>query len=202
MSITKWLPITVGAVCVASSGAAGQSAQGFSVQGSGLYSDVFSSRYQGIGPGAGFEIQGRYTPSALSFGAGFQWTQHGAESGFAGTDVNIFGGFFEPRYVISVKSNNLAPYLSARFSILKLDATSDEANFHGSSTGLALNGGGGLLVRLSPRFNIDIGATYGYTRFGDQTVHDAGQDPDTEEIFEGGGASNVVARVGLTVGIR
>ena len=57
-----------------------QSAQAISLQVSGLYNDVYGNVFDGLEDGIGGETQVRYTPGALSVGAGFQYTSHGLKT--------------------------------------------------------------------------------------------------------------------------
>jgi hypothetical protein len=195
-----WRACTVAAstVLLASGVAGAQSRYPFSIQGSGLYARVLGDAYESIDllNGYGFEVQGRWTPGALSLGAGYQRTNHSAEEG----DWTLSGAFVEPRLVIAVKSDQFAPYISGRFSILHLDGTSGELS--ASTSGVNLNVGGGLLLSLGQfgggRANLDLGATYGFTRFGDYTLS---QDGGSESQGTLGNGTNIVIRVGLVIGL-
>jgi hypothetical protein len=172
-----------------------QSAQAISLQVSGLYNGLFGTVFQGLNNGAGVEAQIRYTPSALSFGAGFQITSHGFHTPSFDEHVRLYGGFFEPRYRIHTGSYVVAPYVSARFAILKMGFS---GGLSVSSTFIQLNGGGGLLYRLGPRVNLDVGATYGYDRLGAGTF---ASEQGTIGSFPARSGSNVVVRLGFAVGL-
>jgi hypothetical protein len=174
-----------------------QSAQAVSLQVSGLYNGLFGNVFQGLNDGAGAEAQIRYTPGALSFGLGFQYTVHGFDNPSFNESGQLYGGFLEPRYRIHTGSNVVAPYLSARFSVLKMGFTGGDLSV--SSTFLQLNGGGGLLYRLGSRVNLDLGATYGYDRLGAGSFESKTQ--GTIATFEENSGSNVVVRIGFAVGI-
>ncbi|MBA3659473.1 MAG: hypothetical protein H0W67_07740 [Gemmatimonadales bacterium] len=174
---------------------AAQSAQPLSLQLSGLYNGVFGDVFTGLQNGIGGEAQLRYTPSALSIGAGFQITSH--ELGGRPEDARLYGGFIEPRYRIQAGSNTAAPYVSARFAVLK--AGFSQSSLSLSSTFLQLNGGGGLLVRLGSRINLDVGATYGYNRAGAGTLQD--RSAGTAVAVPSSSGSNVVGRLGLALGL-
>jgi Outer membrane protein beta-barrel domain len=175
-----------------------QSAQAVSLQVSGLYNGLYGNVFQGLDNGAGVEAQIRYTPSALSFGAGFQYTGHGFNNPSFHENARLYGGFFEPRYRIHTGSYVVAPYVSARFAILKLGFSGGDLSV--SSTLIQLNGGGGLLYRLAPRVNLDFGATYGYDRLGAGTF-DSKQFGQLGPAFPARSGSNVVVRIGFAVGI-
>jgi hypothetical protein len=151
--------VTLTALCVvASSRVAAQSAQAFSIQVSGLYIGFGGTAYSDMSIGTGGEGQLRYTSGAMSLGIGYQYTRH-TMMGEEGSMSNS-GAFIEPRYVFSTSSPNLAPYLSARVSLLQMKGIMPE-----NSNGGNVNLGGGVLARLTSRANLDFGATYGYTRF-------------------------------------
>ncbi|MBA3259974.1 MAG: hypothetical protein H0T68_10990 [Gemmatimonadales bacterium] len=172
-----------------------QSAQAISLQGSGLFNGVFGNVFIGLNDGLGAEAQVRYTPSAFSVGAGFQYTNHELEG--RSEDARLYGGFVEPRYRIYAGSNVLAPYVSARFSLLKVGFSGGDLAL--SSSFIQVNGGGGLLVRLGARVNLDVGATYGYNRLGagNLTSNSSGSSLPVESSS----GSNIVARLGLAVGL-
>ena len=169
------------AAVIAAPTASAQSAQKWSLQGS-LFSSILMGDnpiYQNVDPGAGFEVQARWTPSLFSLGVGFQWTTH--KQNLLSSTPNVVGdpnttlnGFFvEPRYVVLVGSNTVAPYVAARVSLLRQTTSADFQTGNGivtlnaSADGVGVNGGGGLLFRLGGRVNLDVGATYGYASFGD-----------------------------------
>lgn len=178
-----------------------QSAQAISIQGSGLFNVVLGNVFTGLNDGVGAEAQVRYTPSAFSVGAGFQYTTHTLDSTLALAqtvqDAQLYGGFVEPRYRIYAGSNVVAPYISARFSLLKVGFSGNELSL--SSSFLQMNGGGGLLVRLGPRVNLDVGATYGYGRLSKGTATFAST--RTRQLVPSSSGSNIVARLGLAIGL-
>src|ERR1700737_2740507 len=172
-----------------------QSAQAISLQASGLFNGVFGSVFQGLKNGYGGEAQIRYTPSAFSIGGGFQYTIHHIQN--RTEDAKLYGGFIEPRYRIHTGSNVLAPDVSARFPVLKVGFTGGDLSIN--SNFIQLNGGGGLLYRLGPRINLDVGATYGYDRLGGGTLKRKAS--GTSSTFPSSSGSNVVLRLGFAVGI-
>jgi hypothetical protein len=173
-----------------------QSAQPYSLQVSGLVNGVFGDVFTGLQDGIGGEAQFRYTPGALSVGAGFQFTSHKLEN--RTEKARLYGGFIEPRYRIHAGSNVVAPYVSARFSLLKVGFTGGDLSL--SSTFMQLNGGGGLLTRLGSRLNLDLGVTYGYNRLGNGTL--TSNTSGTAIPVESSSGSNVVIRLGLAIGLR
>jgi hypothetical protein len=180
-----------------------QSAQAISLQVSGLYNGLYGDVFGAFKSGIGGEAQIRYTPGALSVGAGFQYTAHDRKPSAADpepVDASLYGGFIEPRYRIHTGSNVIAPYISARFSLLKPGYDGGSLSF--SSTFLQLNAGGGLLYRLGPRFNLDGGATFGYNRQGGGTLSGVTSNgtPINQSIPSDSG-TNIVVRLGLAVGL-
>lgn len=188
-------------LCLLATEASAQTAQRVSVQGSGLYMMLAGEAFEGLEDGAGWEAQVRYNPSAFSIGAGFQSTSHDLENDDPQIDLNDFfavkisGAFVEPRFVIDLGSNAYAPYASARFSMLRLNiaSTDPQLDVDESVSGATINAGGGILVPLSSRANLDLGLTAGYTSFEDWEFEG--------ESFEFGSGTNVVARLGLAIGV-
>lgn len=197
-------------VTIASPGHA-QTAQPISIQLSGLYEGLTGDAFEDVRPGTGFEAQLRYTRGAWSVGLGYQTVQHSyrycalpTQTGACLADISgqIRGSgiFFEPRYVFDAGSDVYAPYMSGRFSIVKQNSVGDPL-YDFSVTGSSANAGGGLLFRVTPRINFDVGGTVGYTRF---TRYRA-EDRQTGAILSGstGGTSgsNFVLRAGVAIGI-
>ena len=192
----RWLVLCVLAGATLGSDLQAQSAQPFSLQLSGLLKGFFVDVFTGMQNGIGGEAQFRYTPGALSVGAGFQFTFHELEE--RTENARFYGGFVEPRYRIHAGSNVVAPYVSARFAVLKVGFSGDDLSL--SSTFVELNGGGGILIRLASRLNLDIGATFGYNRLGSGTLTSGSS--GTEERVAPRSGSNMVARLGLALGLR
>lgn len=167
-----------------------QSAQMLSLQVSGLGAIPFGGGLSNVTAGFGWEGQLRLNPSAFSFGAGVEQTFHEV-SGVAGRTIVLLGGFVEPRYVVDFGSDNAVLYISGRAALSRL--TLEEGTFKSTGTGYTLNGGGGFMIRMSDRTNLDLGATIGYKDLGIVDLP-AG-------TFDLGTGINVVARVGLAIGI-
>jgi hypothetical protein len=180
---------------------AAQSAQRWSVQVSAIGVGGGGDAFAGVSTGWGAEAQIRYTPSAFSLGAGFQYSSHDFDDPELTSTVPVkyYGIFAEPRYVVDVHSSSFAPYLSARLAWLTQSADFQDFDGTAKGSGFQVNGGGGVLVRLSSRLNLDLGATFGSIHFGDYIVKQGG-----EEIgrVEGGNGTNFVGRVGLAIGIK
>lgn len=186
---------------------AAQSAQRLSVQASGLHVSAYGEAYEGLKAAPGAEVQLRFTPGVWSFGVGGQISSHSfSDANFGGEKVRLSGVFFEPRRVIDVGSSRVAPYLSARLALLQQSADFvvnngvDNFDVTAKASGTQLNGGGGFLVRLTPRLNLDLGATFGLIKFGDIKVDIPGVGSTTVDGSSGDG-QNLVIRVGLALGL-
>ena len=179
----------------------GQSAQRWSIQASAIGVSAQGEAYEGLSAGGGIEAQVRLTPSIWSFGAGFQFSTHTVDLGGTDEDVTLTGLFIEPRRIIDL-GKNYAPYLSARFSFLQqaIEVPVNGGTVSASASGAQVNGGGGVLFRMSPRVNLDLGATYGLINFGDVELSATGLGTTTIEGTSGSG-SNLVLRVGLAIGL-
>jgi hypothetical protein len=201
----------IAALCVATPGLYAQTAQPISIQLSALYEGLTGDAFDDVRPGTGFEAQLRYTRGAWSVGLGYQMVRHSyrycalpTSTGACLADISgrIRGSgiFFEPRYVFDAGSDVYAPYVSGRFSVVRQNNVGDPL-YDFSVTGSSANGGGGMLFRVTPRINFDVGGTIGYTRF---TRYRA-EDRQTGAVLSGstGGASgsNFVLRVGMAIGI-
>jgi hypothetical protein len=207
------------AVACCSAPLVAQSAQRWSLQASGLYVGVLGEAYDGLKNGVGGEVQVRVTPSLWSYGAGLQYSSH-ALTEVDGFNVSLTGVFFEPRRVFDIGSAKVAPYMSARLAYLQQSAdlgdvqlgriagaNSDvslavarRATLEISASGFQGNVGGGILVKMSPRINLDLGVTLGVIRFGDATATIDGRDAGSFDGTSGTG-QNAVVRAGLAIGL-
>jgi hypothetical protein len=163
-----------------------QSLQRFGIQGSGAI----------VVPGAddpnfdhstrlGWEAQFRYTISRLSVGAGYQRSTVFKVQG-GGFSAAFSVVFVEPRYVATAGSK-AAFYLAGRGGVGKL-VCSPEPDCAPQEWGAVGGGGGGVLILVSRRTAIDLGAqffTASYDTEG-QTSRRAGY---------------LLARLGLSVGL-
>ncbi len=141
-----WLFLTVGLAWTSS--LAAQSAQRFSIQGTGVYvirraapsNDVTENRRK-----AGGEAQLRYTLplSRLSIGVGYQ-------------ESSVRSVFIEPRVVVAA-SEKLALYLSGRAGFAQLICAGDTP-CAAQKMEQFLGGGGGVLVQVTSRVALDLGA--------------------------------------------
>ena len=204
------LPAIALVATVQSAGA--QTSQKISIQGSGLFAQLFGDAFRDIKSGKGGELQLRYTPGKWSFGGGIQMTFHDVSEDVEAVfkQVKLTGVFVEPRYVIDVGSSSYAPYLSGRFALSKMKfEIQDDVLPPGftadltSPTGPTINGGGGVLIRLGGRANLDLGVTFGYTKFKNirLRINDDGGTEVSDNTFEVGSGTNAVFRLGLAFGL-
>ena len=68
-----------------------------------------------------------------------------------------------------------------------------------SASGAQVNVGGGVLLRVSPRVNLDLGATFGVINFGDAKVTVPGF--GSVNAGSAGSGQNMVVRFGVAVGL-
>lgn len=198
----KQLLLSGSALLACSVAAGAQSAFPNSLQVSAIYNALSGSDYKDYTGGAGVEVQYRRTAGTWSYGGGIQATSHSLDNsrGIGGSS-KLVGLFFEPRYVIPTTSS-AAPYLSARVAVIRQTLDTDEivqgqGKFSGSATGLQGNVGGGVLLALSRRVNLDLGATFGVVHFGGFTADQSNVNVTTES----GSGTNLVARIGLGIGL-
>lgn len=171
------------ALALNSTGASAQSRQPWSLQASGEwvfptkdYGDVLQS-----GTTLGWELQARYTFGRLSLGAGYQ-----RSTVFKSDAANVTGtlslGFVEPRFVVAVLGEHLAPYLAARvgYGALLIRETP-----HVTENSWTYGGGLGVMIAVAPRFSLDLGGQYFVADFGGS----------------GGTAGYFLARLGIAVGL-
>jgi hypothetical protein len=197
--LTAALPFALFATTLAAAPLFAQSAQRWSLQGSLIYVGTFGDAYEGMTGGPGGELQLRYTPGQFSLGIGGQTSMHKVDiAEYGEEDATLSGGFIEPRYVFDVGSDRYAPYGSARLAFLKQSLTLE--GLEASASGTQINVGGGVLIRLSPRVNLDLGATFGAINFGDVKLTYLGESLTVDGTS--GSGQNLVLRAGVAIGLR
>lgn len=180
----RWIvSLTAALLLLGSSVATAQSRQPWSLQLSGEW--VFpTKRYGDVlqdGSTPGWELQGRYTFGRFSVGAGYQRSTV-FKSDAADLTGTISVAFLEPRYVVAVLGDRLAPYVAGR---LGYGALLIRESPHITETSITYGGGAGVLIALVPRVAIDAGGQYFVANFG-------------------GGESTagyVLARLGVSIGL-
>ncbi|MEO8031284.1 MAG: hypothetical protein ABI765_10565 [Gemmatimonadota bacterium] len=163
--------------------AAAQSRQHWSLQASGEWVSPRKD-YGGVptrGSTLGWELQGRYTFGRISIGAGYQRSTvfKLAAADLTGT---LSMGFLEPRLVVVVVAQRVAPYLAGRigYGALLLRGTPDSRQ-----ESFTYGGGAGVLIAVVPRVALDLGGQYFVANFGSG----------------GGSAGYLMARLGLAIGL-
>jgi hypothetical protein len=185
--------------------------------------------------GLGGEAQIRFTPGAFSVGLGAQFARHASEATSAESvlrvrdeDLELGGLFLEPRLVVAA-GGAAAVYLSGRFALSSITVAENVGRVlcntdtdgvdprdvtectelgtvaEGQATGFTVNGGGGIVFRLSDRVNLDLGATVGIKDFGEAefSATTTGIDGSDDRIVRGdlGSFGNAVVRLGLAIGL-
>ena len=190
----------VGIAFLSASDVAAQSAQRWSLQGSALAVGVSGDAYEGLSGGLGGELQLRFTPGRLSVGVGVQASWHDLDLDEFGTEtVRLAGGFVEPRFVFDVGADRYAPDAAARLAVLTHRVDLGDG-IDASASGTQLNVGGGVLVRLTPRVNLDLGLTVGGIDFDDVEITLPGEGTFIVTGSSGSG-TNLVWRAGLAIGL-
>jgi hypothetical protein len=188
------------ALAIPAGGTGAQSAQRWSLQGSALTVGVSGDAYEGLASGVGGEMQLRFTPGRLSVGLGGQSSWHDLDLDEFGTEtVRLAGAFIEPRFVFDVGADRYAPYAAARLAVLTQRVDLGDG-VDASASGTQLNLGGGLLVRLTPRVNLDLGLTVGSIDFDDVEITLPGEGTFIVTGSSGSG-TNLVLRAGLAIGL-
>lgn len=140
--------------------------------------------------GLGLEAQARHNfPNYWSVGGGLQYSRHNfSENLTLDQPLSLVGAFIEPRRVIPTSSSKVAPYASGRLAILRQGTEVLGNNV--SATGVQLNVGGGVLVAMNPKTNLDLGLTLGRVQFGEYSTG-----------VDAGSGTNIVLRVGISRGV-
>ncbi len=175
-----------------------QSARPLSVQASYLRIVLRGESLGDVAASNGFEGQLRYTRGRWSLGGGMEYSKHGIDGQPSGYGLRRVGPFLEPRLLLSLSSNTLAAYVAGRLSVVQVTALvpSSLPNVSaGSATGTTINAGGGLLIRLSPRVNFDVGASGGFSSFGSVTF------PSGTRGGSLGTGGNLILRAGFSLGL-
>lgn len=131
----------------------------------------------------GWEAQVRYTLSRWSVGAGYQRSTVFKLTG-GGFSAAFSVGFLEPRYVAAATSK-AAVYVAGRAGIGRLECDPECVS---QDWGVIGGGGGGVLVLVSRRTAVDLGAQFFTAQYN----------------TEAGGsrrAGYILARVGLSIGL-
>lgn len=167
-------------------------AQNFSLAGGGLYATLNGDDFQGINAGLGGDLQFRYhAAGGVSIGGGVQYTSHGIEGLDPNFGVRAF--FADFRYAFErAASPSVTPYLGARVGLAHYGVSSGGSTL--SANGTAFGPVGGLLLRLAPTTQLDVGMAWFSVHFGNFSV-DGTEQPDTKAS-----GSALAVRAGVVVG--
>lgn len=183
MRLSPLIAGLVSALSLAPVAARAQSREPWSLQVSGewvvptkSYGDVLQA-----GSSLGWEVQGRYTVGRFSLGVGYQRSTV-FKSDAADLSGTVSVGFIEPRLVVAVLGQRVAPYLSARLGYGALLIRETPRVTPRSTT---YGVGGGVMIALARRIAVDGGGQYFVANFGGR----------------GGTAGYVLIRLGVAVGL-
>lgn len=129
----------------------------------------------------GWELQARLTSGRVSLGAGYQ-----RSTVFQSDQADLTGtlslGFVEPRVVVVVLGQRIAPYLAGRLGYGSLLIPQRPSV---NESVITYGGGAGVLIALVPRLALDMGGQYFVTDFQSH----------------GGNAGYWLVRLGAAVGL-
>jgi hypothetical protein len=167
-------------------------AQGFSFSGAGLYAALNGSDFEGINAGLGGDLQFRYQATrGVSIGGGFQYTSHGIEGFSENFGVRAF--FVDGRYAFEqAAASSVTPYLGVRVALAHYGVSSGGNEL--AANGTAFGPIGGLLVRLTPTAQLDIGMAWFAVHFGNAEINGS-QQPDSKSS-----GSALALRAGVVFG--
>jgi hypothetical protein len=126
----------------------------FSAFASGLYSGIERGTVER--DGFGFDGGVALGVGAFSLGTGYQRTFHG-RNGMRTTET-LEGIFVEPRVAMLLGYGAFTPYVAGR--VVRIGELFDESDNGSSRSGVQFGGGAGLLVDVTSRLSIDLGAMY------------------------------------------
>lgn len=167
-------------------------AQSFSFSGAGLYATLSGSDFDGIDAGLGGELQFRYhAATGFSIGGGLQYTSHGVDG--ISENFGVRGFFADVRYAFqNQSSSSITPYLGARAVLTHYSISSSGTDV--TASGTAFGPTGGILIRLAPTTQLDVGIAWFSVHFGDAEVNGTAQ-PDTDSS-----GSSLALRAGVVIG--
>jgi opacity protein-like surface antigen len=169
MKLSRSIAALIGlGLSVVASTASAQARQPWSIQGSLLYTAQDLGGSAGTVGGAGIEAQLRRTFPRWSLGAGVQYSKHSSGP----DDLGLTGFFVEPRLVLNFAAGPFAPYLAGRVAFLRGSLTADLLDGEGSSNGIAIGAGAGLIYPLTRNVNFDVGGAVLHQSLSNMTLDD------------------------------
>ena len=166
MRLTRAGLAAVTLLAAAASTAGAQSRQRFSIQGSGAVVRSTDDELEDLNNETRLGVEGqlRYTLSRLSVGVGWQYNTVfviDAPETDERIEVVLQGAFVEPRFVLTA-FGPVAPYLAGRvgYGELVADYEAGDELVRAFEKETMYGGGGGLLIKLTNRLSLDVGAQY------------------------------------------
>ncbi|MGH7674697.1 MAG: outer membrane beta-barrel protein [Gemmatimonadales bacterium] len=183
MRAPRWAAVT--AICIGVS-AAPLTAQ-VSLGVAGLMAALGGDDFELADNGFGGEVS-VWFPAGTSFtiGGGAHYTSHGLD----GTDesLSVVGIFVEPRYRFQA-GGTVKPYVAARVAWARESATTPLGD--ASATGFYFGAGGGLMIPVGAKVDLDFELLFNAVSFGDVEL-----DGSTQSNTDSNGTA-LVARVGI-----
>jgi hypothetical protein len=161
-----------------------------SLEGSVLYNTFQGRDFRNVNDGGGFEAQANIGVGAFSLGGGYLRTTHSI-TGIA-EDAVQSGPYLEPRLALPFYYTNFTPYLMGR--VARITHRVDTSLGERESTGTSVGGGVGMLVRLTPGVQLNMGLLYSSFRLG--RIEQGG----TTVTGSGGDGTTLGFRAGLSLG--
>jgi opacity protein-like surface antigen len=161
-----------------------------SLDGAAHYASTDGADYDFVRGGYGFDVQLRVAGGSLSLGVGYARTSHDLPD--IKEDIHVGTFFAEPRVAFALPTTRVTPYVAARVgrATQKLEVGTDDAKWNGWSYGA----GGGLLIRVAPTVDVDLGTLLTRLSFGDVKFNGTTQ-PDSKIQ-----ATTLALRAGLSIG--
>ncbi|MDQ3996956.1 MAG: porin family protein [Gemmatimonadota bacterium] len=164
----------------------------FGVEAAPFYTTVEGDDFEGIDAGLGFDVQGRFSWPAWSFGLGWQRSSHRIDE--LSDDLIVTSFFVEPRFQFPVQGE-LRPYFLVRGGLAnqRLDADIPGfGTFDIESSGVIIGLGAGLAFPVAPSIDVNFSVMWAWLSFDD--VEANGQEvPDSDSR-----GSGVLLRAGVS----
>lgn len=167
-------------------------AQSFSFSGAGLYATLSGADFDGVNAGLGGDVQLRYHAArGISIGGGVQYTSHSVDG--INENFGVTGFFADARYAFQGGSSlSVTPYLGARVVLTHYSISSSGSDLKASGT--AFGPAGGMLIRLTPATQLDVGLVWYSVHFGDAELN------GTTQSGTDSNGSSLALRAGVVIG--
>ena len=164
----RLLAVTFALVLVSASASAAQVSIGANGQYLSLGGNDFSAIDAGFGAGASVLIP---VGKSLMVGGSGQYSTHGVTG--VNENLNALGLLAEARYLFRTPGGKVSPYVAGRGGWLRASASNIDLGAGPSDysqSGFAFGGGGGVMIGLTPKMAVDLGAVYHSVSLGDAKV--------------------------------